>query len=784
MAVNFGDTILEGGIEPAAKVQKPVQDDSGAVLANAMAPVAAGIGEMLGGIFKGQQENSDNLILNRFEEELSTLADAVEQGQLDPTNVMSHARHIRAKYLSNAPNLRDKLDGAWTHFANATGVGHVLIQGTPEQQADQALTKAAVAAGYDNVDQYKRVLASENELKRIENDVKYLQAQGNLVTENQKNQFIQTATSLANNAYPAARNVINRAMAAMDAASTPTERAAIAQQVTAEIRTNVADMKNITGGVGAEYITAPIEDLLKLVDDYAKGTVTTEVLKGTIATTQATMEAMAMTTPSLAEWITKSKMLKEAGYNETQIHAEMLKIPGNIEIFRNFLETDLSGDILNNSSDTNQFAATTTKILGSTAMSNNPEVVEEVRTMLNGIVDDSYNLERIAKDGALGWKPVVTILGSPEAAEWVRKNGPISATNKAALSEVIGKHYTAELLPTIRSFWDESTIPTPGMQDGVRFAQPTNIKANDALEPVWNGSVVEFVPKAGFENNPSVRAMADEMNMGSNSIGIPLNDIIRADALLTGQDAKTVWEERFARQLFNAEPPSISDRVNETLDRTGDPSYTPEEDTELTLSDFNPTPIESNLDIADVDTSSFQPLDSGSFIEPTSNPAVDKQVLDKFAGRRLPVSIRNNNMGAVSITGNIDNSWAAKQPGFVGTTPRPANEGGYYAKYATPEHGVAAASKLLELYGRQGVDSPAAIVRKWSADRAAHTSYANTLVKYLKEAGIEASSSTPIDLSDPKVRMAVLKAKSSHEAGAGRPVYNDQTFLRGVTYQL
>jgi hypothetical protein len=605
MAVNFGDTILEGGIEPAAKVQKPVQDDSGAVLANAMAPVAAGIGEMLGGIFKGQQENSDNLILNRFEEELSTLADAVEQGQLDPTNVMSHARHIRAKYLSNAPNLRDKLDGAWTHFANATGVGHVLIQGTPEQQADQALTKAAIAAGYDNVDQYKRVLASENELKRIENDVKYLQAQGNVVLESQKNQFIQTATSLANNAYPAARNTVNRAIAAMDAASTPTERAAIAQQITSEIRTTVADMKNITGGVGAEYITAPIEDLLKLVDDYAKGTVTTEVLKGTVATTQATLEAMVMSNPDNARWIATSKILREAGYSEAQIHAEMLRVPGSIEIMRNLMTEGLTGNLLSNSADTNQTAATATKILGSNALNNNPEVVEEVRTMLNGIVDDSYNLERIAKDGALGWKPVVTILGSPEAAEWVRKNGPISATNKAALSEVLGKHYTAELLPTIRSFWDESTIPTPGMQDGVRFAQPTNIKANDALEPVWNGSVVEFVPKAGFENNPSVRAMADEMNMGSNSIGIPLNDIIRADALLTGQDAKTVWEERFARQLFNAEPPSIADRVNKALDGDDNDGFS--------MGDFNPMTLEPVEEYVTQDSALTQlpPLEAG-----------------------------------------------------------------------------------------------------------------------------------------------------------------------------
>ncbi len=172
------------------------------------------------------------------------------------------------------------------------------------------------------------------------------------------------------------------------------------------------------------------------------------------------------------------------------------------------------------------------------------------------------------------------------------------------------------------------------------------------------------------------------------------------------------------------------------------------------------------------------------FVEPTTNPEVRPEVIQKFANRRLPVSIRNNNMGAVSIVGDIEGSWAARQPGFVGTTPRPANEGGYYAKYATPEHGVAAASRLLERYGQQGVNTPLAIVSKWSTDRSAYNSYAGTLVRYLKEAGFNVGANTVLDLSDPNVRLAILKAKSHHEAGAGMPVYADAVFERGVNYQF
>lgn len=169
--------------------------------------------------------------------------------------------------------------------------------------------------------------------------------------------------------------------------------------------------------------------------------------------------------------------------------------------------------------------------------------------------------------------------------------------------------------------------------------------------------------------------------------------------------------------------------------------------------------------------------DDGEFVDPRDNPNVDPEVLSRFQGKRLPASLRLNNMGAVSITGNVAKSWAAKQPGFVGVVSRPKNEGGYYAQYATPEHGVAAASKLLERYGRQGTNTPVEITKKWAATPG---NYPNVLVKYLKAAGFDVGRNTPLDLSDPEVRLAILKAKSAHESGAGRPTYSEDVFVRGV----
>lgn len=170
---------------------------------------------------------------------------------------------------------------------------------------------------------------------------------------------------------------------------------------------------------------------------------------------------------------------------------------------------------------------------------------------------------------------------------------------------------------------------------------------------------------------------------------------------------------------------------------------------------------------------------SGGFLDPKSNPDVNQQVLDKYKDRQLPVVIRNNNPAALSLMKPGSGEFAERQEGYLGATPRPANEGGYYAKYATPEHGIAANAKLLERYGDQGVNTPDAIVRKWSTDTNAHSAYS----KRLQEA-LGVSGDTTIDLKDKGIQQKILMAKSAHESGAGLPIYSEDTFKRGVNREF
>jgi hypothetical protein len=151
----------------------------------------------------------------------------------------------------------------------------------------------------------------------------------------------------------------------------------------------------------------------------------------------------------------------------------------------------------------------------------------------------------------------------------------------------------------------------------------------------------------------------------------------------------------------------------------------------------------------------------------------------KAQGKIVPVTLRNNNPGAISITGKSSQAFVEKMPGYAGKTPRPAREGGHYAVFETPAHGVHAASlNLLDYANRRGLRTVSQIVRTWAAEPGPH--YVPTVLRYLKAAGFEVEANTKLDIDNPAVRAAMIMGKSAHESGLGKPTYTEETYTRGV----
>jgi len=70
----------------------------------------------------------------------------------------------------------------------------------------------------------------------------------------------------------------------------------------------------------------------------------------------------------------------------------------------------------------------------------------------------------------------------------------------------------------------------------------------------------------------------------------------------------------------------------------------------------------------------------------------------------LPRGLRNNN--PLNLT---QSPWTSKQSGYAGT-----DAGGRYARFNTPEDGIAAAGQLLHSYMSRGYNTPASIVGRWA----------------------------------------------------------------------
>lgn len=117
-----------------------------------------------------------------------------------------------------------------------------------------------------------------------------------------------------------------------------------------------------------------------------------------------------------------------------------------------------------------------------------------------------------------------------------------------------------------------------------------------------------------------------------------------------------------------------------------------------------------------------------------------------------PRGIRNNNPGNIE-----DGGFARSVPGYKGSDGR-------FAVYDTPEAGNAAQTKLLQSYGKRGVNTVEGIVNRWAPPKENDT---GAYVRFVaQKAGLDPRA--PIDMNDPAVVSRVQAAMAEHENG--RPV--------------
>lgn len=618
MAVNFGDTIIEGGIEPSVKVQSPVQDNSAAVLAqgqarawNEFGGALSAIGGIAGSIFKANQEAQGNSVLVRYENDLLDLADAVEQGTMKTNEAMVRARNIRRQYLGNSPALQTDFDKIWTNFVDTNGLGNVLRTGTQEQQAQDALTQEAFKLGYPSVEAYRQFQTSALKLQTLNTQLDTIKASGGIISETQRLEALSAVTGLANSAFPAAQKQIIDAQRAIEA--NPNNKAQIVEQLNLTIGSSIAQLDALGANADTAYITDPIKSLMTTFNQWANNEIENTVLENGIKYTQLQYESMFANDPTLGPFIAQSKLLNSVGLADSPLAQDLLN-PQVIKALRDATDPTKSLNIINNSDDSERFTQSIIKAAEEGLA--DPAAIEEFKTVMGAVVDGVYENERTNKDGALGYKGSIEVLGNPAVKELLGDE-PIPAAHADKFVQVIQDNYERELVPVIQKFWESVPISDPlasgatgvGVVGGIQ-----NIPMNQLLDPVWNGNAVEFIPKPEYASNPRIQSLAADVNSGDNSIGIPLNNLINAYAYVSKVDAKTIYEQDFAGQLFGlgADGQPVPAPATTTTNRVDTGQEAAPET--FTIGDFNAETLEPTAEYTAQNSSlrtDLPPIDSG-----------------------------------------------------------------------------------------------------------------------------------------------------------------------------
>lgn len=731
-------------------------------------------------------QNNANLAqskrLAKFDLDLLNLQNAESQG-ISAQEIRTRSRLLISQSIANDPNQEQEYLSRYSTWLNQSGYDKVANPAVQQYEVNQQVALTAVQNGFiapgDFNDPVKVQAGIESfsnyqaEVRALEKEQKDLQLQSAKLELSSKQraelkatreETAQTGLSrVASAAVPYWQAQYNDIVQAASKASTEQEKQTIVANGITRMKNDLALKKLQLSGSSLDLdqskldqVWKPIDNLVELYGKQLDGTIDTETFdrQSKALQSQAKLLTLQNLGPDGRQWAALSEISKNAadvlGPQITQRVIDMWSDNANV----NSNSSEQSGNSptardegqrpanLLYEKDSKKYLDGVTELIKRVNNGKYDEAVKgELDNQIQGIlkgVDVFANANTSAKE----FQPVIDFFANPIVGQYLATGGKVPTAVANATARVVADGYDQQVIPMLK---DE--LGLSGALGTIRIGSQKG-KPADFFEPTFETGRFSWRLKDGVPANFSSSTALRQLN--NSSFVKVFNKMIMANSHLRGDVDYAKSYEQLAPLVFEEATSAGPDERSDA---------TPNED----LNDLEDAPIEP-----------------ASFTPASDNPDVDQEVMQRFRGRRVPVSIRNNNMGAISITGDIASSWAAKQPGFVGVSKRPANEGGYYAAFSTPEAGVAAASKLLQQYGESGTNTASKIVRKWSADKSAHNAYANTLVKFLNEAGYEVDSTTQLDLNDPNVRLAILKAKSSHESGAGKQVYSNAVFERGV----
>jgi len=522
---------------------------------------------------KAKGEAAAASVLADFTSKSIEIAEAIDTGAITNSEGRARSRALVQERISSNPELSGDLIKTFSDISKAKGLGGVLAEKSPEQQADEAARKSAREGGW-----------TSDLLDRDQNEVglvSFKRQQQTLVSMEfaQKEQALVNARLSGRSSSIALEQTTNKLNSRNNLALIATDQAVLnrnrVETVINDDRLSPQDkvirindiklayqqsVRDIAGDADVTFInnmTAPTIEMFDNALARADGTLDAASYKtqvdGLIAKQQFNMlnnsdrsiQAVAVsrlfpTSTTLALPIEEAALaLMGQGQEKPGIEAPpVLTTPSEqgkkdvmsyLSMVKQGINDQLNGAI---------------KI-------DNETHKEQVDNNLNNMFR-SINAYALAVDSPSDYNELADFIATPSTGRYMEKEKQgLDVDAMAQAQNIMEIQYSSVLIPLIREEMSKqvviNTVLAGGRGGGVGRTQMSNL-----AQPVFRGSGVTFVLTQEGNENKNKAQMALQVQRMNRVVAPQVNKMIRISAHLSAStDYRKVWEE-FQEQIFGA----------------------------------------------------------------------------------------------------------------------------------------------------------------------------------------------------------------------------------------
>jgi len=580
----------------------PVNDNTTGAVLSGLTQIA-GIGLNL--YAQGKQREAvanKNKATGEFATYITKLNAAVEQGAMKQADAQRLQRTKFQQLVAANPAYTDDLVSLNSGLAKSAGLGDTLAQGTVLEQQYDADLKKATSSGWIHQgmtqEQQQAAVDSMRQQEHSAQQMDFYSKQLNI--QNQKLSLQEKSANIANaqaqraNAVMEAkmkanqlqvRNGLNGAVQSeyerqrsqiqaiqSNNVMSPEEKVRQITELQQQFQGQLMQYRGIAGSDYVDGLTKPFEHLYKAGADYASGKIQGDVYQAQVDAAQAKALLPFAADPKYATGLALAKTLGPAAGATVinRITPQLMDKYDEIMGGGNYnptssnktdkADTKTHTDILKNTID----ALSSKSPLIDDVKGTQSEIHQHVNAILSGTVDFASSQKSPSQ-----MNNVMDFLASPQFLKYKTMGGTIDQNVEANIENVIGTNYTDKLSPAIQQAWKDAQVTTgftmdnnkkPQYNVGFANVQEQQTAAEGALEYVFRSGSLTFRPKKGYENNPAVKAKADELNQ---KVGPLVNKTVRAAAHLAGNEDYDSAFKRYESDFFGApEQPVTENAVN------------------------------------------------------------------------------------------------------------------------------------------------------------------------------------------------------------------------------